>query len=581
MPTAQSTSSNSRAVKSSQQPSATKSTTQTNTTKAPLSTSEEHSAAAATGATGGVRTPPEQPEFVKQALIIIEKKTRNLEKKRLKLEEYRDLQRKGQTLNEDQLLAVSRFDEVQRSIELTKELEKQLVTLANDTMKQLKKQAKKEQLEREEQIKERLKECIKYIKAMDMLGDDEVRNVFLTESNGAIKLSDDELRFLDEFDTLLKRTELNASRLDASNAEAAEHLLALVDAKNKPIAGFSVTTMTYQEMRKLLDRIINASYWSQEETATATQEQQVVVESSSVPTGVNPDPTVAANELIDQQQQLQYQQTNEYHSNDYANSAYDAQQQTLQQQTQLEHAMYQQCQIHGGQNTSSDDYVMVNTNDLSGADAQLNRTDADTGTQQQQSKAFFTTLVPQQTNINELISGQNDNGLNFLQDSEIQHQQQQQQNEQQQQADFNQNDRNQQSNDGFRQQQRGGYRGDRNNADRPHYRDQRDQRDQRQPRYDNDRPRSNNDNNNAPRRTNNGERPQYRNGGGQNGGTSGGNGGGYRQQQYGQEHRSGNGAPRQSGGGNGNYRQGQPRNNNGPRPNYQQQQQQPQQQQTA
>lgn len=33
---------------------------------------------------GGVKTPPEQPEFIKQALIIIEKKVRNLEKRKVR-----------------------------------------------------------------------------------------------------------------------------------------------------------------------------------------------------------------------------------------------------------------------------------------------------------------------------------------------------------------------------------------------------------------------------------------------------------------------------------------------------------------
>ena len=37
------------------------------------------------GASGGNKTPQEQPEFIKQALIIIEKKVRNLEKRKVRL----------------------------------------------------------------------------------------------------------------------------------------------------------------------------------------------------------------------------------------------------------------------------------------------------------------------------------------------------------------------------------------------------------------------------------------------------------------------------------------------------------------
>ena len=81
--------------------------------------------------------------------------------------------------------AVSKFEEVTRSLELSRELEKQFVGLANDAMKQQKKQLKKEQLEREEQIREKIKESQKYLSVLDTFGDESVRNDFLNELNGA------------------------------------------------------------------------------------------------------------------------------------------------------------------------------------------------------------------------------------------------------------------------------------------------------------------------------------------------------------------------------------------------------------
>ncbi len=36
----------------------------------------------------GVRTPPDQPEFIKQTLIIIEKKARNLDKRRVSFPKF-------------------------------------------------------------------------------------------------------------------------------------------------------------------------------------------------------------------------------------------------------------------------------------------------------------------------------------------------------------------------------------------------------------------------------------------------------------------------------------------------------------
>ena len=95
------------------------------------------------------------------------------------------MQRKGTVLNEDQLLAVSKHEEVLRSLELSRELEKQFIGLANDALKQQKKQIKKEQLEREEQVRERVRESQKYLSVLDTFGDEVVRNDFLNELNGA------------------------------------------------------------------------------------------------------------------------------------------------------------------------------------------------------------------------------------------------------------------------------------------------------------------------------------------------------------------------------------------------------------
>jgi hypothetical protein len=52
------------------------------------------------------------------------------------LEEYRDIQAKGTPLNDDQLAAISRYDEVCRTLELSRELEKQFIGLANDVSSQ-------------------------------------------------------------------------------------------------------------------------------------------------------------------------------------------------------------------------------------------------------------------------------------------------------------------------------------------------------------------------------------------------------------------------------------------------------------
>ena len=53
------------------------------TSEATTNAAAAAAAASAQQAAGGNKTPQEQPEFIKQALVIIEKKVRNLEKRRV------------------------------------------------------------------------------------------------------------------------------------------------------------------------------------------------------------------------------------------------------------------------------------------------------------------------------------------------------------------------------------------------------------------------------------------------------------------------------------------------------------------
>lgn len=57
----------------------------------------------------------------------------------------------GGELNADQKTAVAKYDEVQQTLDITRELYKQIVGISNDAAKQQKKLARKEALERMQQ----------------------------------------------------------------------------------------------------------------------------------------------------------------------------------------------------------------------------------------------------------------------------------------------------------------------------------------------------------------------------------------------------------------------------------------------
>jgi hypothetical protein len=91
-------------------------------------------------------------------------------------------------------------------------------------------------------------------------------------------MSAEELEMLDEFNKLVEPT-MPGAKLDLATSEYADHLFNLIEGKNKPITALSaVTPVTYSDLRKLFDRLLTATYWTQiqeqqqaEETSVATE----------------------------------------------------------------------------------------------------------------------------------------------------------------------------------------------------------------------------------------------------------------------------------------------------------------------
>ncbi|KAG9466449.1 hypothetical protein GDO78_016619 [Eleutherodactylus coqui] len=114
-----------------------------------------------------------QSEAVKQILVVLDKKIRNLEKKKGKLDDYQERMNKGERLNQDQLDAVAKYQEVVTNMEFARELQRSFMTLGQDIQKTIKKTSRREQLMREEVERKRLKTVLELQFILDKLGDEE------------------------------------------------------------------------------------------------------------------------------------------------------------------------------------------------------------------------------------------------------------------------------------------------------------------------------------------------------------------------------------------------------------------------
>ncbi|XP_035233301.1 caprin-1-like isoform X2 [Stegodyphus dumicola] len=202
---------------------------------------------------------------MKQVLTIVEKKVRNLEKRKGKLDSYRHDSANGKELNDDQKKAVAKYDQVVEILDFAKELQKQFQTLIQEYTKAQKKAAKREQLERQQLELQRIKEIMVYQDLLNSMGGEDVRQDFLNGNNGAVKLTEEELNSLDElYKAICPEREAdseNSSNFDQVLSAAAEHVQALLDAKNKEVFG-----TTYKSLKETLQKIYTCTYFNKTDT---------------------------------------------------------------------------------------------------------------------------------------------------------------------------------------------------------------------------------------------------------------------------------------------------------------------------
>ncbi|XP_077375160.1 caprin-1-like isoform X2 [Festucalex cinctus] len=227
-----------------------------------------------------------QSDAMKQVLGVLEKKVRNMEKKKSKLDDYQARKSKGESLNQDQLEALSKYQEILTNIEFARELQKSFLTLGQEIQKTLKKTARRQQLQREEMEQRRLKTVLELQFLLDQLGDDNVRkDVKRPDASGSSLLTDDDLSSLDEFYKLVGPDRNCDIRLTEQYEEASMHLWELLEGKDKPVAGTS-----YKSLKDIMDKLLQSGYFDRapsgpngtcEEEEEVVEEKQTTVEDSN------------------------------------------------------------------------------------------------------------------------------------------------------------------------------------------------------------------------------------------------------------------------------------------------------------
>lgn len=208
-------------------------------------------------ASGNASTP------IRQAITVIEHKIRNLEKRKAKLESYKELQNSGKDLNQDQKTAVAKYEEVVQTLEFARDLCKQFLGIAAVSEKEAKKQARKESAAKSQAELAKVREVLLVQDALNQMGQDTIREDFLVGRNGAASLTESDLKLLDDlYPAVTPKHEPGDPTAFTNQVQAAaEHLLAVVDGKQKDVFAGS-----YSQIKEVIGKIHESGYLDQAAT---------------------------------------------------------------------------------------------------------------------------------------------------------------------------------------------------------------------------------------------------------------------------------------------------------------------------
>ncbi|KAM3587754.1 uncharacterized protein V6R79_013344 [Siganus canaliculatus] len=195
--------------------------------------------------------------YIEDGLICLKHKVRNLEKKKLKLEDYRKRLDRGEALNKDQMVAVEKYEEVLHNLAFAQDLHKTLDGLTQNLLRAQKKAARKEQVVSAEVERRRLSTVLQVQHLLHSLQQEHIRRDLLTGHNQAPHIPAQQLHSLGQLAALLGVQRDSRLRLEEQMEQAALTYIDLLEGKDQPVAG-----STFKLLKEELTRLLNCKYFS-------------------------------------------------------------------------------------------------------------------------------------------------------------------------------------------------------------------------------------------------------------------------------------------------------------------------------
>ncbi|XP_048012732.1 caprin-2 isoform X1 [Megalobrama amblycephala] len=195
-------------------------------------------------------------KYIEDGLICLKHKIRNIEKKKLKLEGYSERLKKGEKLNQDQLEAVGKYEEVVHNLKFAKELQKTIGSLTQDLLKAQRKVVRQEKIMRIEQERKRLSLVLQVQYVLHSLKREDVRRNFCNTRQHSRYLTTQDMESLLDLASLLGCKRDHSMSLEDQMEQAAIVYWELLEGNEKPVAG-----STYKHMKDKLLQLVDCGFF--------------------------------------------------------------------------------------------------------------------------------------------------------------------------------------------------------------------------------------------------------------------------------------------------------------------------------
>ncbi|CAN0425575.1 unnamed protein product [Lampetra fluviatilis] len=169
--------------------------------------------------------------YIDNVMLYLKHKIRNLEKRKGKLDGYRERLDSDEKLNLDQQEAVNSYQEVIGNLEFAQDIQKTFTALNQEFQKSQRKAAHCKLLLQEESEKGRLRSVVELQYVLEHLGNKNVRRDFTRGLHGAVMLAPVELKALDDMYSLIHPNREKDISFDTQMKNASIHLWEFLEGK--------------------------------------------------------------------------------------------------------------------------------------------------------------------------------------------------------------------------------------------------------------------------------------------------------------------------------------------------------------